>query len=67
MRFRPTMEQLETRETPAILSKLAFVLETANSILPPPPDGTTPIVTPPVLPPAPPPVLPPVPPLPSIP
>lgn len=61
MTFKPTLEALETRETPALLSKVSFVLSTANSILPPPEDPTTPVVTTPVTPPVVPPVTPPVP------
>jgi hypothetical protein len=56
MRFRPKMEQLETRETPAfLLGKVAAVPAALDHILPPPPDdGTVPITAPPA-PPAPPP------------
>jgi hypothetical protein len=61
MRFKPEMEQLETRETPALMSKLSFAVASTNSILPPP-DNTTPVTTTPTPTPAPAPTNPPPPP-----
>jgi|GEM_PF-5820708 hypothetical protein len=59
MKFKPALEPLETRETPALFAKLSYVARQATAnILPPPPDDTTPIVTTPVTPPAPPPTTP---------
>lgn len=45
MRFKPALEVLEVRETPAMLSRAAMVLDAVRSAVPPPDDPTTPVTT----------------------
>lgn len=45
MKFKPALEVLEVRETPAMLSRAAVVLRAVQSAVPPPSDPTTPVTT----------------------